>query len=346
MVVTVDWAAGEVMDVDVVVVETMDSIVVPPSSNSVVGGVVVLVTMASVGFELKDFIVVASSSTPVVEGIDKISSMASVIVLVKSCLIVVALEAVELEINSTVEVLVLSMAVELLAVPSVVGRVTSASYAISFILSVVATSSNSRNFKVVVGMISVQAKVSFPVVDMDVDMVVVEVIDSIVVPPPSNSIVGRVVVLVTMASVVFELKDFIVVASSSTPVVEGIDKLSSMASVIVSFKSSSVFVVVSETVEVEINSTVEVLVVSMAVELSAVLSVVGRVTSASDVISVNFSVVAAFSNPRDFKVVGGMITVQAKVSFTVVDMSLNISVGTVVVSMVPFDVSVVISVNV
>ena len=345
MVVTVDWAAGEVMDVDVVVVETMDSIVVPPSSNSVVGGVVVLVTMASVGFELKDFIVVASSSTPVVEGIDKISSMASVIVLVKSCLIVVALEAVELEINSTVEVLVLSMAVELLAVPSVVGRVTSASYAISFISSVVATSSNSRNFKVVVGMISVQAKVSFPVVDMDVDMVVVEVIDSIVVPPPSNSIVGRVVVLVTMASVVFELKDFIVVASSSTPVVEGIDKLSSMASVIVLFKSS-LFVVVSEAVEVEINSTVEVLVVSMAVELPAVLSVVGRVTSASDVISVNFSVVAAFSNPRDFKVVGGMITVQAKVSFTVVDMSLNISVGTVVVSMVPFDVSVVISVNV
>ena len=177
---------------------------------------------------------------------------------------------------------------------------------------------------------------------MDVD--VVEAMDSIVVPPTSNSVVGGVVVFVTMASVVFELKDFIVVASSSTPVVEGIDKLSSMASVIVSFKSS-LFVVVSEAVEVELNSTIEVLVVSMAVELSAVLSVVRRVTSALNAISVNLSVVASFSNSRDFKVVGGMITVQAKVSFPVVDMSLNVSVGTVVVSMVPFDVSVVVSVN-
>ena len=185
VVVTVDWSAGEVMDV----VEVMDSIEAPPPSNSVVGGVV-LVTMASVVFELKDIKVVASSFTPVVEGSDIISSMASVIVLFKSCLIVVALEAVAIEINSTVEVLVVSMAVELSTAPSVVGRVTSASDAISFILSVVATSSNSRDFKVVVGMISVQAKVSFPVVDVDVDMVVVEVIDSIVVSPPSKSVVG------------------------------------------------------------------------------------------------------------------------------------------------------------
>ena len=147
-----------------------------------------------------------------------------------------------------------------------------------------------------------------------------------------------------MVSIAFELKDLIVVASSSTPVVEGSDKISSMASVIVSFKSS-LFVVVSEAVEVEINSTVEVLVVVMAVESSAVFSVVGRVTSASDAISLNLSVVSKFSNSRDLKVVGGMISVQAKVSFPVVDISLNISVGTVVVSMVSFDVSIVISVN-
>ena len=304
--------------------------------------------------EVIDSIVISNASTSVVEGMASVVvEMASVVVSFRSILIVVLsvtiwIDSVDVEIEVSVDVPVVSMTMTVVIFrvvdDSVVGPLVIVKSGSDVISSPVVSSTISEGSIVVVGKVSVEAPVSSPtdvipvtisdviVVDSIVSVDVLEVIvvisgnmeDSEGKVVDITTVVCRVELKVVLWSWVVEVIDSIVVSSSPTSVVVG-DNVLAINSVL-----SVIFVDVS--------------VISIVAEVSAIPSVGPVVVKTGAIVSIS-GLVVTLPSITIFAVVSSVGRVCVEVNGTFVDMSVITSVG-IVVAIESTPMSVVISGNI